>query len=164
MRIITYHLLLFGVFCLYQFLAALVAPPVFDPFFPILLGGLFWGLSHRQMALAVLIWGLVSDTYSFLVPGASVISYALGLFLFLQLKRRLALTVFFPALLSLLVSISICELLRLFLIPVLLELSLPVPGFYFVGRILLGTLAWGFLCWLFCQFSMVRNFFELSSI
>ncbi len=164
MRIITYHFLLFCVFCLYQFLAALLGPPLFDPFFPILLGGLFWRLSFRHLALAVLIWGLVNDTFSFLVPGASVISYALALFLFFQLKRRLALTGFFPALLSLLVSISVCEFLRLFLLPVLLELSLPVPGFYFVGRILLGTLVWGFLCWLFCQFSVVRNILEISSV
>ncbi|NPB08903.1 MAG: hypothetical protein GXO17_00990 [Thermodesulfobacteria bacterium] len=163
MRVLIYHLLLLLVFLFYQFLAAVFSPPLFDPFFPLLLGGLFWRFPSWHLFLAVFFWGLVNDTFSFLVPGSSVIAYAFGLFLFWQLKRKLALRGFFPALVSLLISISVCELLRLWIIPVLLELPLPVPGFYFIGRLLLGTLTWGFLCWVFCQFSLVRNFLEISS-
>ena len=163
MRILTFQLLLFTVFLLYQTLAFAWKAPAFDPFFPLFLGGLFWRLGKFPLFLSLIFWGSVLDAYSSLVPGPSVLAYLVSLFFFWQLKRRLALRGFFPALLSLVFSLSLCEWLRLYLWPRFFELSLPPLSFYFVGKIMIGTLVWGLFCWLFCQFSFMRDLFEIPA-
>lgn len=152
-----------AIFLVYEFLVFLWhSLPAFDPFFPLLLSGFFWRLRPAAFWGAVVTCGLLVDLFSSKFPGPTVLAYIVALLIFRELKKRLALRGFFPALLSLILAISLCEILRLAVFPALFEINLPEPAFYFVGKITIFTLGWGFLCWLFCQLSLVRHVFELS--
>ncbi len=154
--------LLGGIFIFYQALAFLWQTlPAFDPFFPILLGGLFWRLKAPVFWGLVVVCGLLVDLFSSKISGPSVLSYLVSLILFLQFEKKLALKGFFPALISLVVTVTICEILRLFFFPAVFEIRLPEPAFYFVGKIIFTTLLWSFLCWSFCQISFMRHVFEI---
>lgn len=163
MREALFHLLILVVFCFYQLLGAIWESPALDPFFPLLLGGVFAQVNKFSLWGGAIFWGLVVDSFSFLVPGPSAIAYTVSLLAFYQLKLHLDLRDFFPALLSLIASLFLCEVLRLYLIPKIFEISLPAVSFYYVGKIFFGTLLWGLVCWLLCQISLVRDFFEISS-
>lgn len=160
---LVFFFFLFLVFWAYEFFSFLGVSLAFDPFFPFLLGGIFWRLHLPFFVCAVFFFGLLADVFSFGLPGPSVISYFLSLFVFYQFERRLALRGFFPALLSLVTVVIFCEVLRLFLLPLIFELPLPKPSFYFVGKFVVGTLLWGLLGWLFCQVSFIRDVLEVSA-
>ncbi|NPA49839.1 MAG: hypothetical protein GXO20_07630 [Thermodesulfobacteria bacterium] len=152
-----------GIFFVYQLLSFLWQTFLpFDPFFPVLLGGLFWRLRPPVFWGAVVCCGLLLDLFSSKLAGPSVLSYLISLVIFLQFEKKLALQGFFPALVSLIATVTICETLRLLVFPALFEVALPEPAFYFVGKITLATLLWSFLCWSFCQISFVRHVFEIS--
>ncbi|GEM_PF-2419737 len=163
MKELLFLLFLFLIFLIYQFCGALWHPPALDPFFPFFLGGVFWRLNKIVLWGGAIFWGLVVDSFSFLAPGPSAISYPLALLVFLHLKLHLDMREFFPALLSLILSLFICELLRLYIIPHIFELPLPAVSFYYVGKIFVGTLLWGLLCWFLCQISTLRDIFEIPS-
>ena len=159
---LIFGLSLFVIFWFYQWLSFLGPHFSFDPFFPFLLGGMFWRLHLLLYLFLVLICGLVVDAFSSLVPGVTVIAYFVSLFIFYQFAKKLALKGFFPALISLIFTIVLCEILRLWFLPLVFELSLPVYSFYFVGKFCLFTLFWGFLCWSFCQVSFMKDVFQIS--
>ncbi len=162
MKNLVFGALLFLIFWFYEWLSFLGFALPFDPFFPLLLGGLFWRLKPAVYFLAVFLGGLLIDVFSFRMPGFTVLAYFISLVLFYQFERKLALRGFFPALISLVVTILFCEFLRLWFLPLLFELPLPEPSFYFAGKIAFGTLFWGLICWIFCQFSFMRNVFQIS--
>ncbi len=161
MRDLVFWTFLGLVFLVYEFLAFIWPSfPELDPFLPLFLGGIFWRLKPISFWGAVLGYGLVVDLFSAKIPGPTVFSYFIALLIFLQFEKKLALKGFWPAMLSLIIVVTLCETLRLFVFPLLFEMRLPEPVFYFVGRVVFSTLLWGLLCWSFCRVSFVRHVFE----
>ncbi len=158
MRFLSLNLILFFLFVLQEFLAGLGPLPI-DLISPFILWVVLLRISRWQILILFLLWGTVVDTFSSVVPGPTVLAYVAGVFLVRRLKGHLDIGLFLSYAVIFSLGILVVEILRLLIIPLVLDLQPPRDILVYITLTIGFSLAWGFVLWTLTSGERVRNFF-----
>ncbi len=158
MRFLFLNLILFSLFILQEFWAGLGLLPV-DLITPFVLWTALLRISKWQILSLVLFWGIVVDTFSSLVPGPTVLAYVVGIFLVRRLRGHLDIGLFLSYAVIFSLSIFVVEILRLLVLPLILDLQPPRDILVYTTLTIGFSLIWGFILWTLTSGERVRDFF-----
>ncbi len=158
MRFLFLNFILFSLFILQEFLAGLGLLPI-DLVSPFVLWVALLRIARWQILSLFLVWGIVVDTFSSIVPGPTVLAYATGIFLVRRLKGHLDIGLFLSYAVIFSSGIFVVEILRLLVIPLILDLQPPRDILIYITLTIGFSLAWGFVLWTLTSGERVRDFF-----
>jgi len=126
---------------------------------PLLLWQIYWSPLNRSLVIFAVFWGIVVDTFSSLLPGPAVLSYLVAIAFLFYLKGRFTPWVPLTRVLSFLSTFLVAEFLRLYIIPVVLDLPLPQDMLKIGCEILVGAVLWSLILEVLSQTAIVRFLF-----
>jgi len=155
----VWYLLGLGLFFFQEMGEACGCFPCLDLLLPLILWRVYWSsLDVSALAFAAF-WGLVVDTFSSLLPGPTIMAYLVAVFVLHYLKWRFSPWVTPTRMLSFALAFLGAEFLRLYVLPVVLDIPLPRDIFRLGIEMLAEAFFWALVLEAFSQTAVVRRFF-----
>lgn len=146
-------------FILQQAGAAMGWLPPLDFILPLIFWQAYWCPLNRSLVIFTLVWGGVVDTFSTLLPGPAVLSYLVAIVLLYYFKGRFTPWVPLTRMLSFGVTFLVAECLRLYVLPVVLDLPLPRDMLRIGLEVVGGAVFWSLILELLSQTAVARDLF-----
>ncbi len=155
----VWFLLGLGIFVFQEMGEACGVLPRIDLFLPLILWRVYWASLDVSLLVFAAFWGLVVDSFSSLIPGPALISYLVAVFVLHYLKWRFSPWVAPTRMLSFALAFLGAEVLRLYVLPVVLDLPLPRDIFRLGLEMVAEALFWSLVLEALSQTAVARRFF-----
>ncbi|GEM_PF-6055598 len=119
-----------GVFAAQQMGTALGILPPWDYLLILILWRVYGEPLRASLIAFVLLWAIVVDTFSSLLPGPAILAYLVGVFLLNYFRWRFSPWVRPARILSVFFTYVVAEVLRLYIVPAVLDITLPHDNLY----------------------------------